>query len=283
MLSPTTFAPLLKKLPPPLYKVLAQRYIDNDFPRHIFIELTSDCNLSCAYCPRPKISRELPFGLFKKVVDEASLFGPRSFSLHLFGEPLLYSRITQSIRYLKRRGHTVLLTTNGTMLEKFRRNKRKWETLKLVDKIIWSYKPNVKVPEELKTWKNFTVRFFEKKVQGWKRCEVRNYHNYGGSLPFRARFTEKQRYPCYHPLLAPAVNSRGDILICCCDAEGKTKVGNIETMTMEKAWSRMEWVRAQHRNGKYKGICERCDAWKEYPNMFFSWQYITSASFGSST
>ena len=220
------------------------------------------CQLHCSYCPRPRLSHHLPFELFKKIVDEASSFGKRSFSLHLFGEPLLYPRIVESIQYLKQRGHAIILTTNGLLLE------RLFNELRGVDKIIWSYKPNIKVPEELKKWKNFTVRFFKKREDlSWPRWEVRGFHNYGGQVCI-APSTETSRYPCYHPFLAPAVRANGDIVICCADPLGKSAVGNISNMTMAEAWKKMEWIRQQHLAGVYRGICEKCDVWKSYPSLW---------------
>ena len=265
MLSPTTFAHFLKRLPTPIYKWLGRRWIDGRFPRHIFIELTSRCQLSCSYCPRPRVSHDLPFELFKKIVEEASLFGNRSFSLHLFGEPLLYPRIIESVRYLKRRGHAVILTTNGMLLNKLYRE------LRGVDKIIWSYKEGIKVPGELKKWKNFIVRFFDKEDKSWPRRESRSFHNYGGQSRLRkfiAPSTGHTRYPCYHPFLAPAVRTNGDIVICCADPEGKSAVGNIKDMSLQEAWKKMEWTRQQHLAGVYRGICKDCDVWKSYPSLF---------------
>jgi radical SAM protein with 4Fe4S-binding SPASM domain len=199
-------------------------------------------------------------------VDEASLFGHRSFSLHLFGEPLLYPRIIEVIDYLKARRHGIILTTNGILLA------RLYKQLRRVDKIIWSYKAGVKVPEELKAWKNFTVRFLEHEEDtSWPRREVRTYHNYGGQpqlQKFIAPSTESPRYPCYHPFLAPAVRYNGDIVICCADPEGKSVVGNISKMSMAEAWKKMEWHRQQHLAGVYRGICKECDVCKSYPSLF---------------
>jgi MoaA/NifB/PqqE/SkfB family radical SAM enzyme len=195
----------------------------------------------------------------------------------LFGEPLLYPRILESIEYLKSRGHAVILTTNGLLLGEL------YPKLRRVDKIIWSYKKEIKVPEELKSWKNFTVRFFEKREDlSWPRFEIKKWHNYGGQAS-TAHSTVVSRYPCYHPFLAPAVNSRGDILICCADPSGKSVVGNIRSMTVSEAWKRMEWTRKQHLAGVYRGICQNCDTWKVYPSIFFSWQYGTCASSGNGT
>jgi MoaA/NifB/PqqE/SkfB family radical SAM enzyme len=202
-------------------------------------------------------------------VDEASLFGHRSFSLHLFGEPLLYPRIVEVINYLKSRRHGVILTTNGILLGRFYVQHQ--SVLRKIDKIIWSYKENVKVPEEFKTWKNFTVRFFDKEDKSWPRREVRGFHNYGGQPQlqrFIAPSTESRRYPCYHPFLAPAVRYSGDIVICCSDPEGKSVVGNIKDMKLSEAWKLMEWTRQQHLAGVYRGICKDCDVWKSYPSLF---------------
>jgi len=273
----TLHAELIKRLPTWLYKILAQLWVDRKFPRHIFVETTTSCQLSCANCPRPRVSHHLPYSLFKKIVDEASSFGKRSFSLHLFGEPLLYPRILEGIEYIKSRGHAVILTTNGLLLG------RLYKQLRGVDKIIWSYKADVKVPEELKTWKNFTVRFFEKREDSsWKRYEIKKWHNYGGQSS-TAHSTVGPRYPCYHPFLAPGVTAKGEIVICCADPKQKSSVGNIKDMSLVEAWKKMEWIRQQHLSGVYRGICERCDVWKVYPNIWFSWQYGTCVSSGNGT
>ena len=86
----TSNAQWLKKLPGWMYKLGAQSWIDKEYPRHLFIETTATCNLTCSFCPRPRLRADMPWETFCAIVDEASEFGPRSFSLHLFGEPLLY-------------------------------------------------------------------------------------------------------------------------------------------------------------------------------------------------
>src|SRR3990167_1690013 len=96
----TLLTPLSRKLPSPLFKLAAQSFIDYEFPRHIFIETTANCNLSCEYCPREKRKEDMDFELFQRIVEECNQYGPRSFSLHLFGEPLLYPHILQAIEYI---------------------------------------------------------------------------------------------------------------------------------------------------------------------------------------
>lgn len=155
----------------------------------------------------------------------------------------------------------VILTTNGVLLGRY------YKDLRDVDKIIWSFKKEVKVPEELKKWRNFTVRFFEKEDRSWPRREVRNYHNYGG-LVSTVRTTDIPRYPCYHPFLAPGVTASGNIVICCADPKERSAVGNIRNMTIREAWRKMEAYRLDHLNGIFRGICRDCDVWKSYPSLF---------------
>ena len=278
----TDYAQLIRLLPSPLYKFLAQRWIDKEYPRHIFIETTASCNLTCNYCPREKFKDHMEWETFKKIVDEATQYGPRSFSLHLFGEPLLYPKWYEAIRYIKSRNkrHTVLFTTNGTMLEKgdnFARLKDSG-----IDKVLWSWRTEPKwsdgFKDKLRGWRKFTVRFIEGLYpEGeellWPHREKRSLHNYGGEISlerFGVKSTAGKRYPCYHLWYAPAVSWDGCILLCCADPHKKMVLGNIKTMTLSQAWKsqKFEKERENHRNGVYKGICENCNIWKQYPNIF---------------
>lgn len=106
------------KLP---YKFFVQRLISYDFPQHIFLEPTNACNLKCEICARTGQEIKIgfmDFNLFKKIIDEAGQCGPRTFSLHLFGESFLAPRFCQMLQYVKRvnKNNTLLITTNGTLL-----------------------------------------------------------------------------------------------------------------------------------------------------------------------
>ena len=276
----TTLAQLAKKLPSWIYKPLAQGYIDYDYPRHLFIETTAACNLSCAYCPREKVKDHMDWGLFTKIIDESTLHGPRSFSLHLFGEPMLYPKWHEAICYIKSRNkrHTVLFTTNGTMLEKgdnFSRLKTSG-----VDKVLWSWRTEPKWSDsfkrELRKWNKFTARFIEGtypkgEEKLWPTKELRKIHNYGGEIDisrFGAKNINGSRYPCYHLWLAPAVAWNGKFLACCADPHQKEVFGDLKKETLSQGWKRLQGIRTAHREGRYEGICKDCDIWKQYPSIF---------------
>lgn len=282
----TKFTDLARKLPSPVYKLAAQAYVDHEFPRHVFIETTANCQLRCAYCPREQRQENMDYELFKRIVDECSEYGPRSFSLHLFGEPLLYPHILDAIAYIKskNRRHTVLLTTNGVLLNKFAE-----QLLRLgVDRIIWSWRGNnfnantigvlrkiglVRLlieetpPDEFEKWSKFP------------RVEIKHLHNYGGHIDtskWGLDAENSDRYPCYHLWLAPAVRWNGDITICCNDPKGNEGCGSYGKNGLDLAgfWrsDRLSRIRASHMSGQYKGLCASCNSWKAYPDIFFKSQ-----------
>ncbi len=294
MFNVTTKAQWLKRLPSWMFKLGAQAWIDREYPRHLFIETTALCDLSCSFCPREKITKHMDFQLFKAIVDEASCYGARSFSLHLFGEPLLYPRFSDAVRYikLKNRRHTILLTTNGTQL-----NRRCDEVIGLpIDQVYWTWRPEAKFTEEtkekLRRWGRFRVRFIEEVTppeayeewKDWSNVEGRKLHNYGGNIQtsdfssvpdVEKGSSSATRYPCYHLWLAPAVAWNGNILICCADPHAKEVLGQFPEMSVHQAWksSKLEEIRQSHLQGTYKGICSNCDVWKNYGNIFFGHEY----------
>lgn len=285
MFNPTDHTDVIKKLPSPVYKVLAQAWVDYDFPRHIFIETTSACQLSCEYCPREKCSDNMDWELFKSIVDECSEYGPRSFSLHLFGEVFLYPKILEAIDYIKNKNskHKILLTTNGILLNKFNKS------LERVDRIIWTYRKNNFNDESIKLLKRKgLIRLLieetpKEEFEKWSkfpRVEIKHLHNYGGQIDTtKWGLTESSEtndiYPCYHLWYAPAIRWNGDITICCNDPHGVESHGKYSSeFTIHKFWTsvRLNKIRQSHLEGKRMGLCIGCNSHKAYPDIYFGWQ-----------
>ena len=265
-MNPLNYTLLIKRLPSWLYKFGAKLYIDYTFPRHIFIETTTRCNLKCPMCPRPDINEDMEWGIFIKIIDEAKQYGSRSFSLHLFGEPLLDITLVDKIKYIKsaNKKNSIILTTNGTIHNR--------EVYDLVDKIIITYKLplNLITREE---WRyKIMLRLFDDYhiPKGWQ-VERKDYHNYGGNVQV-ADIANSRRYPCYHLWLAPAIAYNGDILICCNSPyhDKSSLLGNIKNTTLAEVWKGLylTLLRNNHKCGVYGGICSQCNVYKTYPSLF---------------
>ena len=113
-----------------------------NFPLHLDIELTSDCNLKCKMCWQYKDQNAFPrgmmkFELFKKIIDEGVKNGLCAIKLQSRGEAMMHPKIFEYSKYAKDNGiMDIHLTTNGTLFFK----KRKIDELfnSGIDKLIFS-------------------------------------------------------------------------------------------------------------------------------------------------
>jgi len=83
----------------------------------IHIELTNNCNFSCAFCPDVALARKrgsMNFNLLCKALDEISQEKlTKQILFHIMGDPLLYPYLEKAVRYAGDRELKVYLTTNG--------------------------------------------------------------------------------------------------------------------------------------------------------------------------
>ena len=91
------------------------------YPDRMYIESTNICNLRCIMCPQGRGQLERPkghmdFGLFTRIVDEMAPHVETT-TLHIWGEPLLYPRIVDMIRYCAESGLRCSISTNATLLD----------------------------------------------------------------------------------------------------------------------------------------------------------------------
>ena len=92
------------------------------------LRITHRCNHRCAICAQwgksgynarddtPKVTGEVPIETYKKVIDEVA---PKKVHVYITGgEPFLYEGLVPLVNYIKEKGLTVQIVTNGVGLEK---------------------------------------------------------------------------------------------------------------------------------------------------------------------
>jgi radical SAM protein with 4Fe4S-binding SPASM domain len=100
-------------------------------PACICIKLTNACNLRCKMCGQPReghhegeakfapiefFRQKITFEDYQRLIDEVAAFRP---NIYLWGgEPFMYKDILQLVRYVKSRGLTCQINTNGLYLTK---------------------------------------------------------------------------------------------------------------------------------------------------------------------
>ena len=85
-----------------------------------YLEITNVCNLSCAFCPKTR--RPAGFLTPEQFRQLAGRLRPHTDYLyfHLMGEPLLHPRLDELLSVAGELGFRVILTTNGTLLGRWR-------------------------------------------------------------------------------------------------------------------------------------------------------------------
>lgn len=84
-----------------------------------YIEISNICNLQCTFCPEVERGKKiLSAAHFEKILKEV-LPHTQEICLHLMGEPLAHPEFEEILEICNREGATVMLTTNGTLLQKY--------------------------------------------------------------------------------------------------------------------------------------------------------------------
>ena len=86
--------------------------------RKIYLEITNVCNLRCSFCPgtsrAPKSLDEKEFAFLAEKLRPYSDY----LYFHLMGEPLCHPQLGKFFEIAHDKGFRVIITTNGTLLEK---------------------------------------------------------------------------------------------------------------------------------------------------------------------
>ena len=86
--------------------------------RKVYVEISNLCNLSCAFCPGTKrTKRAMTEAEFASLLPKLRPY-TNFLYFHLMGEPLLHPKLGVFLQLAHEQGFKVILTTNGTLLEK---------------------------------------------------------------------------------------------------------------------------------------------------------------------
>lgn len=106
--------------------ILRPKYLKK-YPTNLNFELTTRCNLKCAYCARGQVVKkdirnvgDMDFDLVKKVIDEFSVIQQKNITINPvgLGDPLLYPRLIEVLRLLRQRipNAFIYIATNAIAL-----------------------------------------------------------------------------------------------------------------------------------------------------------------------
>lgn len=92
-----------------------------NFPNRVTVELTNDCNVSCVFCNRQKISMDIGYiedKLFYKIIDEMARHLPVKLVPFFRGEPLMHPQLIPFLQYAKQKGvGSIQMASNALLLD----------------------------------------------------------------------------------------------------------------------------------------------------------------------
>ncbi len=270
------------------------------FPNYLLIEPTNFCNLTCPMCPRNLMTRKVGYmdiSLFKKIINEIG--GKVDFIyLHFFGESLFHPKIEEIINYAGKKGTTLSLSTNATILNE--KNRKKIFNSNLDHLIISLDSLQKETYEKIRTGGDFQktqenlMAFLDEyqeqkpdlnitiqaicldenkpELESFVRCfqnidgvhvTLKNYHSFANQMAPGPKGTPMNSHLCIEPWRGMVITWDGRVVPCCNDYDCKCVLGNANDLTIQEIWNSPEYqhFRSLHTSNQKDTIplCKYCD------------------------
>ncbi len=271
------------------------------FPSRVEIELVSDCNLRCTYCPRHYVNDlngYIDFELFKKIIDEIKVYPDTIIVLHRRGESLLHPKINEMLELVSGKFAQVQMATNATLLNKDKftalvnglsfisfsldspenynatRVPSKYEKVesKILDFLEFNngrIKTQASMVKTSATSDKSCEQFKEIWADRVDRVRVYEEHSSNGNFGSLAH-PRLDRQPCVMPFYEMLVYDNGNIGRCNhdWDSDDSNSMGNVRDKKLKDIWhgDKYSKLRKEHLSLLLKDpICKSCDSW--YPEI----------------
>lgn len=282
----------------PDLQAIASTLKEIPFPKKFAVEICSECNLACAMCYQPTMTRVkgvMPFALWKRCADEVSRISPRTECWFSFcGEPLLEpDRLIECIKYGKSVGlESINVNTNGMLLtpdvaDRLLRSgldlivfgidgfsKSTYESIRIggtretvYDNVCYLLERK----QQLEDGPEIQVQFiemnsnageFEEFERYWLSkgavVKLRNMLSWGGKFETPLNIPDEDRIPCPWALTMMHVFWDGGVPRCPGDGNGEESVGNAWDNTLSELWGRLGFYRQLHLERRFDELPERC-------------------------
>lgn len=213
--------------------------------RAVEIEINSNCNRKCSYCPNTNQIRiesgDISTEVFDKILSELKKIefkGRISFSF--YNEPLLSSKVELYTKKTKTElpGCNILIYTNGTLLtvdkfysminagvDYFVVTKHEKETFN------YEFDNTIKIipPELLK---------LHVKYQNFSELK---FSNRGGLIEINSEH-KSVNLPCAIPIYMITITNQGSVLPCFEDYHQLNQMGNITESSLEEIWNSEKYI-----------------------------------------
>jgi radical SAM protein with 4Fe4S-binding SPASM domain len=271
------------------------------FPKRIEIELVSDCNLRCIYCPRHYVNElkgYIDFNLYKKIINESLAHPETVIVLHRRGESMLHPKFNKMLELVAGNFKEEQMATNATLL-----NKDKYEAIvngltflsfsldtpsnfdktripakysKVESKILkfLDYnKGRVKTQASMVKTMDTTEEECAEFKQIWKdrvdRVRIYEEHSSDGSFG-SLKNPRQKRKSCVMPFYEILVYDSGNVARCNhdWDSDNFASMGDLTNQSIAEIWHGQKYRALRHQQTELQfddSVCAKCDCW--YPEV----------------
>ncbi|HEY90669.1 MAG TPA: radical SAM protein [Dehalococcoidia bacterium] len=272
----------------------------SDFPRSILVETTLRCPADCIFCPNKKITErpmDMPWELFRHIVDDCRNRGVEEFHPFINGEPLASHYLEDALAYIKQilPGTAVHIYTNGSLLDDrtgemlLRNNVREVHfSIDGVSKSVYEQHRRGLVYERvianvmafLERLKKHPAKVGTRVVLTMtpeNEAEVPEFRKFWEGLvdivdviPCDGRggegrlpaYGDARKMGCFHVDYRTYILTDGSVVACCKDWAGYTVLGNVKESSLESIWNSAEYrqLRSDVSRGVFGNfeVCRRC-------------------------
>lgn len=268
--------------------------------KFIYVEITNNCNLSCYFCPSSKLKTNnfIEVKAFEYIINQISSY-TNTIYLHILGEPLLHPSFVKLIEICNLNDLDVRLTTNGTLLNNYDFSKIKIKKINIslqslinfdkeyletyfsnikvflqqvksklitkelgIDFRIWNDKGNNEVIKLNNLIKDYLHSFLNIKEYPNVRISEEEEFSWPDEKDPKHKFNK-----CLGGKTHIGILVNGDVVMCCLDYQGKTKLGNIYEESLNNIIDGVTYQKAILCNTSGNMIFPLCESCK-YRNRF---------------
>lgn len=279
--------------------------------------ISNACNSSCRHCPfnlRKELRKMekntfMPWGIFKKIVDDLCVENGRLIRLTGSGEPFLHSDLIRFVTYAKERGVKTGLITNGSLFDDYNIDallKARADIIEIsidaADKDVYSQIRRgldfdavhdnivklVRRRDQLNSGSSVIVSVIdqpdilkdpEAAVRYWEKIAdkvlLRKWITWNvlDTSNFTRPFLDPaRRVPCPWPFDRMHITSDGDVVFCADDLKREHVIGNVMEKTLSELWNceKFERYRGYHLALRFDKI-GICAGCRDWP--YKSWKH----------
>lgn len=264
--------------------------------KFIYLEITNYCNMNCPFCVSPNVEkrRYLEMDKVEWYLSEICQF-TNTVYLHVLGEPLLHPSFVDIVNMCKKYNLNVRLTTNGTLLSKYDFSKLNVKKISISLQSLIQYSDELidEYFENISSFLNNVSLKLKNRDLGidfriWNNKDNKDIENFNNKIYYylleklnineipNVRISEASEFEwpdvskddninnisCLGGKTQLGVLSNGDVVLCCLDYSGQTRLGNLNDNSLNTIINGEVYqnVMKKFQAGEaYFDLCKKCN------------------------